>query len=237
MGQDGPPRHRCADTWAPAVTPVADPRDGGTSPSVRRWLAAAVLLAVAATGCGHVPKVIVLEDPLSAQEHVALGVAYERKGELDLAAREYGRALAKEPASFRARVNLGNVRLAQKRYDAAREEYLKALDRVPGDAGATNNLAWAAIYAGNGLDDALRRLESAMKDPASRTPPLLDTLGVLLGELSRDAEAAGAFAEGERRCEAGDPACTPSVRSELREHADALRRRRGAPSGRPPLVK
>jgi tetratricopeptide (TPR) repeat protein len=186
-----------------------------------------------AAGCGHVPKVIVLEDPLSADEHVALGVAYEGKGELALAAREYERALKKDGASFQARFNLGNVRLSEKRYDAAREEYLKALDLRPGDPEATNNLSWAAILSGNGREEALRRLQAVMSDPAKRSPPLLDTLGVLLGGLSRTSEAEEVFAEALRRCADADPACTESVRKDLRDHGNALRVRSPAPSGAP----
>lgn len=192
----------------------------------RRWLLSALLLAVAmAAGCGRVPKVIVLEDPLSAEEHVALGVAYEGKGEPALAAREYERALKKDGASFRARFNLGNVRLSEKRYGAAREEYLKALDLRPGDPEATNNLSWAAILSGRGREEALLLLQAVMSDPSKRPLPLLDTLGVLLAELSRPSEAREAFAEAVRRCADGDPACTESVRKDLREHGNALRGR------------
>jgi tetratricopeptide (TPR) repeat protein len=215
-------------------------RDGGSGGGRRPLLLAALLLATAtamAAGCGHVPKVIVLEDPLSADEHVALGVAYEQQGELALAAREYERALKKDGSSFRARVNLGNVRLSEKRYADAREEYLKALGLRPGEPEATNNLAWAAIRSGTGREDALRRMEAVLSVPAHRSPPLLDTLGVLLGEFSRDSEAGAAFAEGLRRCDAGDPACTESVRMELREHAESLRAREGTPGGAPSLVK
>jgi tetratricopeptide (TPR) repeat protein len=200
----------------------------------RRWLfAVLVLAAVAAAGCGRVPKVIVLEDPLSAEEHVALGVAYERKGEIALAEREYERALKKDGSSFPARFNLGNARLSGKRYDAAREEYLKSLDLRPGSPEATNNLAWAAILSGRGREDALLRLEAVLADAARRSPPLLDTLGVLLGELSRPSEAEAAFAEAQRRCDAGDPACTEAVRADLKEHGKALRARFPVPAGMP----
>jgi Flp pilus assembly protein TadD len=181
-----------------------------------------------------VPRIIVLEDPLSADEHVALGVSYERKGDLGPAAREYGRALAKDPSSFPARFNLGNVRLAEKRYDAAREEYLKALELRPGDPEAANNLAWAAILSGSGREDALRRMEAVLSDAARRTPALLDTLGVLLGGLSRPDEADKAFAEALSRCVAGGPDCAEAVRAEILEHRDALRARRAAPPAAPP---
>jgi len=198
----------------------------------------ALLLAMllGASACARVPKIIVLEDPLSAEEHVALGVAYERKGELDLAAREYERALKKDKTSFQARVNLGNVRLAEKRYEAAREEYLEALSLRPGDPEATNNLAWAAMDSGSGREDALRRLRAVLADASRRSPPLLDTYGVLLGELSLPAEAEEAFAEAQRRCDAGDPACTESVQREILEHREALRAQQPDPAP-PPLVK
>jgi tetratricopeptide (TPR) repeat protein len=179
------------------------------------------------------PKVIVLEDPLSADEHVALGVAYERKGELALAEREYERALKKDASSFPARFNLGNARLAGKRYDAAREEYLKALELRPGSPEATNNLAWTAILSGVEREDALRRMEAVLADAARRSPPLLDTLGVLLGELARPSEAESAFAEAMARCEGGDPVCTEAVLADLREHRKSLRARFPVPAGVP----
>jgi tetratricopeptide (TPR) repeat protein len=194
-------------------------------------------LLLAFSGCARVPKIIVLEDPLSPDEHVTLGVAYERKGELDPAAREYERALSKDPAFFQARVNLGNVRLAQKRYGEARQEYLAALELRPGDPEATNNLAWAAIFSGKDREDALRRMEAVLANPKRRSPPLLDTLGVLLGELSRPLEAERAFAEAERMCGAGDPACPDGVAKEIREHREAVRNRFPAPAGGAPLVK
>lgn len=204
-----------------------------SSTGASRGLAAVsllLLLALSAAGCAHLPKIIVLEDPLSADEHVNLGVAYERNGELALAAREYERALEKDKKSFQARVNLGNVRLAEKRYGKARELYLAALEVRPGDPEATNNLCWAAILSGNGLEDALRRLQAVLATPVQRTPPLLDTLGVLLGELSRPSAAEAAFAEARTRCEEGHPACTEAVRQELRDHREALRARYGSPA-------
>jgi tetratricopeptide (TPR) repeat protein len=199
----------------------------------------AILLALvfSVSACARVPKIIILEDPLSPDEHVTLGVAYERKGELDLAAREYEAALRKDPAFFQARVNLGNVRLARKRYDEARQEYLAALELRPADPEATNNLAWAAILSGKDREDALRRMEAVLASPKRRSPPLLDTLGVLLDGLSRPVEAERAFAEAERMCNARDPACTDAVAKEIREHREALRKRFPPPGEGAPLVK
>ena len=187
-----------------------------------------LLSAVAAAGCGRMPKIIVLNDPLSAEERVALGVSYEMKGEIELASREYERALKKDPSSFYARFNLGNIRLAQKRYDAAKELYLEALELRPCDPRAANNLAWAAIFSGVGLESALSRLESTLSDPSRRLPPFLDTLGVLLGEMSRVSEAEKVLDEALARCAAADPSCTEAVLAEIHEHRRALAERRHA---------
>jgi len=148
-----------------------------------------LLVLLLAGGCSRIPRIIVLEDPLTAAEHVDLGVAYERKGELDLAQREYERALRKDGKFYRARVNLGNIFLAKKEYGKAREEYLLALELRPGDAEATNNLSWAAILSGEGIDEALARMESVASAPPvspaagvpqqreARTAPLATPIG------------------------------------------------------------
>jgi hypothetical protein len=66
-------------------------------------------------------------------------------------------------------------------------------------------------------------METVLSDPALRSPPLLDTLGVLYGELGRAPEAEAAFAEALRKCETADSDCTEAVRKEVLEHRDALR--------------
>ncbi len=213
-----------------------------------------LLLLLLAGGCSRIPKIIVLEDPLTAAEHVDLGVAYERKGELDLARREYESALRKDRKLYRARLNLGNVFLAKKEFGKAREEYLKALELRPGDAEATNNLSWAAIFSGEGIDEALARMESVVSAPVppvfptagvpqqreariggGRRPALLDTLGVLRMRANRSVEAEEAFALAETLCRqagaapgegaSGDPPCPDEVRREIEDHRKELRKR------------
>jgi tetratricopeptide (TPR) repeat protein len=202
-------------------------------------------LAAGLCGCASLPRIVVLEDPLSAEEHVALGVAYERRGEMEPAAREYERALKKDRSSFRARLNLGNVRLAEKRHADARAAYLKALELRPSDPEATNNLAWTAILSGDGRAEALRRLdavlavrEASVPSTDGLTPVLLDTRGVLLGRLGRRAEAEAALAQAEDACRAAGAApapaqaagapnpsapCPASVLEEIRAHREELR--------------
>lgn len=198
-----------------------------------------LLVLLVAGGCSRIPRIIVLEDPLTAAEHVELGVAYERKGELDLARREYERALLKDRKFHRARVNLGNIFLAKKEYGKAREEYLLALELRPGDAEATNNLSWAAIFSGEGIDEALARMESVVSGPAGRRATLLDTLGVLRMSANRPGPAEEAFALADALCRqagaapregvSGDPPCPEEVRREIEDHREELRRRFPSP--------
>lgn len=193
-----------------------------------------ILLLLLAAGCSRIPKIIVLEDPLTAAEHVDLGVAYEREGKLDLAQREYEKSLRKEKNLFQARVNLGNLSLARKDYGKAREEYLRALESRPGDAEATNNLAWAAIFSGDGIDEALARMEAVVAAPGGRQAALLDTLGVLRMRTNRPGAAEEAFALAEELCGKTDTAsqedaqggsrCSEEVRREIGEHRQELRR-------------
>jgi len=194
-----------------------------------------LLVLLLAGGCSRVPRIIVLSDPLNAAEHVELGVAYERKGELDLAQREYERALLKDRKFYRARVNLGNIFLAKKEYGKARDEYLLALELRPGDAEAANNLSWAAIFSGEGIDEALARMESVVSGPGGRQPTYLDTLGVLRMRANRPGPAEEAFAQADALCrQAGaapregvnaDAPCPEEVLREIEDHRRELRRR------------
>ncbi|MGB7630997.1 MAG: tetratricopeptide repeat protein [Candidatus Deferrimicrobium sp.] len=202
-----------------------------------------LLVLLLAGGCASIPRVIVLEDPLTAAEHVDLGVAYERKGELDLALREYERALRKDGKFYRARVNLGNIFLAKKEFGKAREEYLLALELRPGDADATNNLSWAAIFSGEGIDEALARMESVVSGPGGHRPTFLDTLGVLRMRANRPGPAEEAFALADALCAQADAApregvnddapCPEEVLREIEGHRGELRRRFPPPSPAP----
>lgn len=219
----------------------------GSRLSVGPLPALILLVAGVLVGCGRIPRIIVLSDPLSAKEHLELGVAYERKGELELAAREYERALRKDHELVQARINLGNVRVAKREYREAQEEYREALALQPGHPEAANNLAWAAILSGTGLEGAAARMEAILAKEEHRTPPLLDTLGVLRMRLRRPG-AEEAFAEAERRClairddtgsggetaAAGRPECPDAVLREIREHRAELAER--IPVSTPPAL-
>jgi tetratricopeptide (TPR) repeat protein len=201
------------------------------------WLALSsflLSLVLAEAGCGRMPRIIVLTDPLSAEEHMELGVVYERNGEFDLAIREYERALRKEKGFFQARVNLGNVWLKKNEYEKAREEYRNALAIRPGDPEATNNLAWTAILSGEQREEAEERMEAVLSRPENRSAILYDTIGVLRTRLGKSAAAKEAFTEAERLClEAEGDGCSREILREIRDHRSEWERRFPSPAPSP----
>ena len=96
-------------------------------------------------GCSSF-KIIVLKDPLTPEEHLNLGVAYEEKGEFDHAIKEYQLASKKLPIAY---LCLGNVHFQKNEFPKAEAYYKKAIKREPRNADAYNNLAWL-YYIGRG---------------------------------------------------------------------------------------
>jgi Flp pilus assembly protein TadD len=125
-------------------------------PRWRSIVAAAV--AIALGGCAHM---VVLHDPLTADEHNDLGVAYESAGHSDLATREYRKALRLESHGSRTWVNLGNAEAAGGRWHAAEKCYRRALRDSSTNADAMNNLAVALLRQGRHRDEARSMAERA----------------------------------------------------------------------------
>lgn len=127
--------------------------------------AVAALLLASLFGCSHF---VVLHDPLSAAEHNDLGVAYETKGELDLAASEYRHALRLDSHLARARVNLGNTEAARGRWRSAEKCYRRALADSSTSVDAMNNLAIALLRQDRQLDEARSLAERAVAAGSER---------------------------------------------------------------------
>src|SRR5438132_9364625 len=102
-----------------------------------------VLVGLLEFGCSFLPKVYEYHDPLTPQEHLALGVSYESKGNADLAIAEYKKVIeSKAPGqSVTARVFLGNVYAELEQYDAAEQCYREALRVDPNGGRALKNLS------------------------------------------------------------------------------------------------
>jgi tetratricopeptide (TPR) repeat protein len=119
------------------------------------------------------PRIIVLEDPLSPEEHLNLGVAYERKGELDGAVGEYKAASGKLPIAY---LYLGNVYFQRNELDEAERYYKEAMEKVPENGDAYNNLAWLYYTMKEKLDEAEELALRAITLNPSRQDIYQDTL-------------------------------------------------------------
>ncbi|MFZ5875994.1 MAG: tetratricopeptide repeat protein [Nitrospirota bacterium] len=143
-----------------------------------------------ASGCGALGsvRVMALHDPLSADEHVALGVAYERDGKPDRATAEYKAALRAQPDHVQALVNLGNLAVAAGDSADAEAWYTRAV-RIGGKPAApgANNLAWLYLTQGKRLASAESLARKALAwDPR---PEYVDTLVNALIKMGKPLEA------------------------------------------------
>jgi len=102
------------------------------------------------SGCTF-PRVVVLKDPLSPEEHLNLGVAYERNGEFNSAIREYKLAAKKLPVAY---LYLGNAHFQNEEFGKAEKYYRKSIKKAPRNADAYNNLAWLYCTTRQNLDEA-----------------------------------------------------------------------------------
>lgn len=114
------------------------------------FLAALTTLCLGLAACS-IPRVAVLGDPLTAQEHLQLGLAYESEGKLELAQEHYEDA-ADELAE--AHYYLGNLAFAREDWREAERRYEKAARGLPEDPRPRNNLAWLLYTRGRDLERA-----------------------------------------------------------------------------------
>jgi len=124
-----------------------------------------------------------MKDPLTAEEHNDLGVAYENEGKYELAIREYKAALKKNNQLIVPVVNIGNVFLKEENYPEAEKYYKKALRIDPYNLEAANNLASLSLIVGKEYQKALMNLTSAVAFNEGFPAYAMDTMGVLYYRL------------------------------------------------------
>jgi tetratricopeptide (TPR) repeat protein len=137
---------------------------------MRRLLPILALLLLLG-GC-TLPRIAVIKDPLSAEEHLKRAVIAESQGEYDLALREYREAAGDLP---QARLGMANVYFLTDRMEEAEREYRRVIRRLPEDPHAHNNLAWLYYTQDRRLDEA-ERLASKAVSLAPENPEFKDTL-------------------------------------------------------------
>ncbi len=123
--------------------------------------------------CASFPRVIVLEDPLTPSEHLNLGVAYEKSGELDSAIKEYELAVKKIHVAY---LYLGNAYFQKNELDKAEKYYKQAIKKDTHNADACNNLAWLYYTKGENLDEAEKLVLKALSLNPSKSDIYTDTL-------------------------------------------------------------
>ncbi len=156
------------------------------------------------SGCGSLPRIVILKDPLSAEEHIVLGVSYETKGLLDQAILEYKAALDKDGSNSNAKVNLGNVYYKKGDLDTAQGYYLEALKIDRDNPYAGNNLAWIYVEKDIRLAEAEGLAARAVeKDPKNRAY-YLETLALVYYKMGRYDDALKRLDEAELSANSGD---------------------------------
>ena len=144
------------------------------------------------SACTNIPKIIVLNDPLSADEHISLGLSYELKGEYDPAIEEYDKALRKDKKNYIPLYYSANVYYRKKEYGQAEDYYNKALKIVPENGDIHNNLSWVYIDTGR-FEEAEGEIEKALK--IKKDPYYMDTRANLYDRMGRYEDAISVLQE------------------------------------------
>ncbi len=119
-------------------------------------LAAALLLS----SC-TLPKIVILEDNLTAEQHNDLGYVYEQKGIFDLAEKEYLLAVKKRKEWHVPYFNLGNLLFKMGDYKKSEDFFSTALKYAPHNPDVMNNLANALLMQGQHRE-ARQMIEKAL---------------------------------------------------------------------------
>jgi len=188
-------------------------------PLYKLFFTSVLLLALMLTGCS-LPKIIVLHDPLSADEHVKLGGIYDSQGKTGLARDQYRFAVKQAPKNVLAWSLLGDSAFRLKDYPEAEKAYEKALDLDRSNGDLLNNLAWVYIQQEKKLGKAQELVQAALEHAPDRRPYYLDTLGVLFLKDGKVPEAIAALKESSETI----PRDQPEFIAEALQHlADAHR--------------
>ncbi|MCX7913472.1 MAG: tetratricopeptide repeat protein [Thermodesulfovibrionales bacterium] len=119
-------------------------------------------------------RIIVLEPPpLTPYEHIMLGFAYESKGLLDDAIKQYEAAAKKNPDAL---LYLGNAYFLKGELDKAESCYKKSIRERPENSDAYNNLAWIYYLRKENLKEAKYLVKKALELNPDKRDIYFDTL-------------------------------------------------------------
>jgi len=167
------------------------------------------------SGCGGLPRIVILHDPLSAQEYLQLGRIYESRREWGAAISAYHSALKKGAPGAEVQRGLGDVYYRQKDYGAAEVAYRSGLRARPEDPLLLNNLASLYLTQGKKLKEAEALVKQALALEPRQRFVYLDTLGSISLAQGRPLEALESYQKAERLA-SGDL----SLKAEIRAHRE-----------------
>lgn len=147
---------------------------------IRRSIAICLILFIM-SACS-LPRIIVLKDPLTPEEHLKLGTAYEQNKEYALAIREYEAAAKKLD---RAKLYLANARFLNNEPDKAETLYRSLIQDNPKCADAYNNLAWLLYTQKRNLTEARDLVKTALSISPEGKQNYADTLNRIELELKK----------------------------------------------------
>lgn len=142
--------------------------------------AIAVLIAVLCICSCTMPRIIVLKDPLTPEEHLDLGRVYEQKKEYDMAIKEYEAAAKK---LRKANLYLANARFLNNEPDRAEALYRLIIKDDPQCADAYNNLAWLLYTQKRNLSEARELVSKAISLNPAGEDNYIDTLNKIEQEI------------------------------------------------------
>ena len=148
-----------------------------------------ILSLMALMACGHAALKGRGKDPLSVREHFTLGSIYEKRGEAELALREYKITLEKDSHFLPAMTRLGELSYVMGHYDQAESYYRKAIKLAPRNGDLYNNLCWVYLSQGKKLKKAENLIVVAMEVNPEHKGYYLDTRGAIYLQQNRYREA------------------------------------------------
>jgi Tfp pilus assembly protein PilF len=184
------------------------------------WLSVLTL-----TACSGLPRIIVLHDPLTPEEHATLGGRYEAQGLTKQATEEYHAALRKQPDNLPALIGLGNLSYEQGKMKDAERYYRKALDRDPNHPMANNNLASVYLTLGKNLEEAERLARLALAQQSPHEAYFWETLAGIHLQQGHLAEAQADLILADSTAPAEDQALKEKIAQTNKQITEALERK------------
>lgn len=155
-------------------------------------------------GCVTIPRHVRHADPLTPDQHVQLGGAYETRGLTEDARKQYAAAVRADAAHVPALMAQGNLAFGRNDLKQARASFQRVLRVDPSHAGANNNLAMVLLAQGRKLPEAERLARRALENSGTLRPYILETLASVLIRQGRPAEALPLLDEAEGLLPPGD---------------------------------